>query len=105
MLDDLRSFGMNILSCANNHALDYSYEGLERTLHYLEAADFPFCGIGRNLADAARPVYLDTVGGRYALIGCTMTFNPEGIRELVMDREAWRAVIHGVAKSRTRLSD
>ena len=27
------------------------------------------------------------------------------LRELVMDREAWRGVIHGVAKSRTGLSD
>ena len=27
------------------------------------------------------------------------------LRELVMDREAWRAVIHGVSKSQTRLSD
>ena len=28
-----------------------------------------------------------------------------GLRDLVMDREAWRATVHGVAKGRTRLSD
>ena len=27
------------------------------------------------------------------------------LREMVMDREAWRAVIHGIAKSQTRMSD
>ena len=35
----------------------------------------------------------------------TMDMGVGGLRELVMDREAWRAAVHGVAKSRTRLSD
>ena len=35
----------------------------------------------------------------------SMDMNLSELRELVMDREAWRAVIHGVAKSQTRLSD
>ena len=35
----------------------------------------------------------------------SMVVSLSELRELVMDREAWRAVIHGVAKSRTGLSD
>ena len=35
----------------------------------------------------------------------SMDMSLSELRELVMDRKAWRAVIHGVAKSRTRLSD
>ena len=35
----------------------------------------------------------------------SMDMSMSELRELVMDREAWCAVIHGVAKNRTRLSD
>ena len=79
VLDDAKIFGFNMLTTCNNHAMDYAHIGLEKTLDYVKAAGFPNAGVGRTLADAAAPVYLDTLQGRIALIGACSTFNSEAM--------------------------
>ena len=60
---------------------------------------------GKRRRGRQRMRWLDGITDSMDGITDSMDMSLSELWELVMDREAWRAAIHGVAKSRTRLSD
>jgi poly-gamma-glutamate synthesis protein (capsule biosynthesis protein) len=73
ILEALQTYGFNMIGWANNHTLDYLYDGLKSTQQYLEHERFVHAGAGDNLAQASAPRYLEGNSGRYALIGVVST--------------------------------
>lgn len=67
----LRDLGVDCVTLANNHALDYSAEALLETLDYLAEAGIVCVGAGRNLAEARRPAVLAARGFRIGVVGFT----------------------------------
>lgn len=75
VLDDIKGYGFNMTSFNNNHVLDFSYGGLEKTLEAVNKSGLVHAGVGHNLAEASAPRYLETPNGRVALIAVNSTFD------------------------------
>ena len=68
VVEDLKELGFNAVSCANNHAMDFSYNGLLHTRRCLREAGIPCAGTGASLYEASKPAFINTNNGRVALL-------------------------------------
>ncbi len=71
----LKWSGIDVVSIANNHALDAGIEGLKDTLNSLAQKNLPAIGGGENLDSARRPFIFEKSGVRLGLLAYTMSEN------------------------------
>jgi poly-gamma-glutamate synthesis protein (capsule biosynthesis protein) len=71
---DLKSLGFDLVSRANNHALDWGVEGMRASSRWLDEAGIVHAGVGESRAEARLPRYLETPLGRVALVSMASTF-------------------------------
>jgi poly-gamma-glutamate synthesis protein (capsule biosynthesis protein) len=67
----LRRLGVDCVTLANNHALDYGPDALEDTFDHLRAAGIPWVGAGRTRPEARAAVVLEASGLRVGVLGCS----------------------------------
>jgi poly-gamma-glutamate synthesis protein (capsule biosynthesis protein) len=67
----LRRLGVDCVTLANNHALDFGAEALLDTFEHLRAAGIAWAGAGRNRDEAREPALLEVQGFRLAVLGCS----------------------------------
>ncbi|MEN6566725.1 MAG: CapA family protein [Veillonellales bacterium] len=79
VLQDIKRLGFNMMAWANNHTIDWNIGGILTTMNHLDENECIHAGVGRNLAEASQPRYLDTPQGRVALIGVTSTIAEWGM--------------------------
>jgi poly-gamma-glutamate capsule biosynthesis protein CapA/YwtB (metallophosphatase superfamily) len=70
----LRFGGVNIVSLANNHIMDYGLPALSDTMRSLQSQGVLYTGAGRNLAEACRPLVCEANGLTIAFLAFTYAF-------------------------------
>ena len=67
----LKDLGVDIVGLANNHTFDFGEVSFLDTLETLEKAQIPYVGAGRDIEQAAAPVYLETDGFKIAYVAAS----------------------------------
>ena len=70
-VEALAGLGIDCVTLANNHSLDFGYTALSDTLDHLSGAEIPAVGAGVNVEQARAPVLLEAGGLRVAVLGFT----------------------------------
>ncbi|ABD09454.1 CapA family protein [Frankia casuarinae] len=83
----VRAAGIDVVTMANNHGMDYGIEGLQDSLRYAREAHFPLVGIGVDDTAAYAPYTTTVKGQRIAVLGATQVLDDELIA-------AWTAGPH-----------
>lgn len=93
--DALSSAGIDVVSIANNHGMDFGTVGLFDTLDAAKEKDFPVIGAGRDVGQALLPFATEINGQRIAVIGATQVLDTETQRH-------WTATDnkHGLASAK-----
>jgi poly-gamma-glutamate capsule biosynthesis protein CapA/YwtB (metallophosphatase superfamily) len=73
---DLRKMGFDIVSRANNHALDWGIDGMRETSRYLDAAGISWAGVGETRGLARAAGYYETPQARVGLVSFASTYRP-----------------------------
>lgn len=68
--DVLADAGVDLVSLANNHALDADYQGLRDTMQILYHKQIQFAGAGKHLREAIRPRYFERGGISFGVLAC-----------------------------------
>jgi poly-gamma-glutamate synthesis protein (capsule biosynthesis protein) len=69
--DELQWMGIDLVSLANNHTMDFDYDGLFSTLDNLDRVGIKYAGAGQDLDHASQPGYVETGAGPVALVSCS----------------------------------
>jgi poly-gamma-glutamate synthesis protein (capsule biosynthesis protein) len=69
MVQVLKEGGVDLVTLANNHTMDYQSEGLLETMSTLDKAGILHLGAGRDITEARRPEIIDVKGQRIAYLG------------------------------------